>query len=105
MRVAGIAYRHVQFIRGDHAQRRIPKFPPELMADRDDFDRSGRLGGVLDGLDHARGGQEQHQHDQHRESPSRQAPPDCCRKLAEVRGHRRLVAAPPVFCDRIGEQS
>ena len=62
----GIAYRNMQFIRRDHAQGRITELPPELMADGDHFNRPRRLRSILDRMDHARRGEEKHQHDQHR---------------------------------------
>ena len=61
-----IADGDMEFVSSDDAQLRIAKFPPELMADDHDIQRSGWLAGVLGIEDHPRGGQEQDYNDEHR---------------------------------------
>ncbi len=48
----------MQLICSDYAQFRIPKFPPELMADDGDLDRPVGFAGILDGMDDASGSHE-----------------------------------------------
>src|SRR5665213_1578788 len=60
------ADRNVKFVRSDDAKLRIAKFPPELMADNDDIQRTSWLAGVLGIEDNARSGQEEDHHDEHR---------------------------------------
>ena len=59
-----IADRDMKFVGGDDAELRIAKFPPELMADNDDIQRSLRLGGVLGVEDDPRRGQEKNHNDE-----------------------------------------
>ena len=62
----GIADWNMQFVGSDNAKSRVTKFPPELMADGSHFDRPRGFGGILDGVDHARRGEEKHQHNEDR---------------------------------------
>jgi hypothetical protein len=62
--IRSVADWHMQLVRGDNTQSRVAKFPPELVTDGDDFDCPSGFRSVLDGVDHARSGKEQHQHDQ-----------------------------------------
>ena len=62
----GIADRNVQFICSDDPQRGVSKFPPELMADDGDLDRSLGHAGILNGMDDAGRSHEEHQHNEHR---------------------------------------
>jgi len=47
-------------------QSRIPEFPPELVADRGNFDGASRLGSIFNEVDNARGSKKRHHHDQDR---------------------------------------
>ncbi len=60
------AHRHVELVRHDHAVLRVAVFPPELVTDYGHVQRAGRLRCVLDREDHARGGQEHHDHNDDR---------------------------------------
>src|SRR5215469_10572765 len=62
--MSGVAYRDMEFVRGDDAEIGIPKFPPKLVADRGDLHCPCRPWRVLDGVDHAGGSSEQHGDDQ-----------------------------------------
>src|SRR5262249_55087022 len=64
--VRGIAHGDVQLVRGDDPEAGVAELPPELMTDDGDVERAGWPARVLHGVDHARGGQEQHEHDQAR---------------------------------------
>ena len=55
----------MQLVGGYEALLRILKLPPELVADRRNLGRRRRETRVLNGMDHARGREEQHNHDQH----------------------------------------
>src|SRR3984885_6828841 len=55
----------MQFVRGDDTESRVAKFPPKLMTDGDDCDGARRFRSILDGVDHARRGQEKHQYDEY----------------------------------------
>ena len=63
--MGGIADRDVQLVCRDDSKRRVPKFPPELMADGDDFNRFRRLWSILDRVDYASGRKEQNQNDEY----------------------------------------
>src|SRR6204780_1618992 len=55
----------MQFIRGDYTESGIAEFPPKLMANGDHFYCPSGLGSILNGMDHPRRGEEEHQHDKH----------------------------------------
>src|SRR6202453_3847731 len=63
--MARIADRNMQFVSCDDAELRIAKFPPVLMADHDDIQRSMRLAGVLCIEDNPGGGQEENHNDEY----------------------------------------
>ena len=97
-----IAYRNMKFVRGDHTQSGITKFPPILMADGHDFNRSGRLGSILNRENHARSGQEQDENDQagnYGPSQLHLIAAIHLRRLAPV-----IVSAPAKFHRGIGDQ-
>src|SRR6266481_9974382 len=98
-----VAHRYMRFVGGDHTQGGITEFPPKLMADGDDFDRPGRLGGILDRMDYACGGEEQHQYDEHRDHRP------CEFHLIAAINLRRFAAvvgaAPAILRDGIHEQA
>src|SRR5262245_1523949 len=56
--MTGIAQRHVKFVGRDETVLRVPKLPPELMADGGGLGRIRRKVRVLNGVDHSRGRQE-----------------------------------------------
>src|SRR5882672_8942777 len=64
-RTRGIADRNMQFVRSNHSETGVSKFPPELMAYDGDFNRFLRLAGILYGMDDAGRGHEEHQHNEH----------------------------------------
>src|SRR6202795_4785406 len=98
-----VAHRYMQFIGRDHTQSGITKFPPELMADGNDLNRCGRLRSILDRMDYACGGEEQHQHDEHRDHRP------CEFHLIAAINLRRFAAvvgaAPAILRDGIHEQA
>src|SRR5208282_596828 len=57
-----VAYRHVEFVCGDHAESGITKFPPKLMTDRNDLDGLRRGFGLLDAMNYTSGRKKQYQH-------------------------------------------
>lgn len=62
----GIADGNMQFVRGDHPERGVAIFPPELMANDGDVDCSRRLRSILNAVQNASGGKKQHQHNEDR---------------------------------------
>ncbi len=71
-RVIVIANRDVQFIRRHDPECWIAVFPPELMADGNDFDRVIESCLFLDACDHPRGRHEQSDDDENRNNRPRQ---------------------------------
>ena len=62
--MTGIAHRDVQLVRRDDPQLRVAKLPPVLMSDGGDLDGASGFGSILNGVDHSRRGQEQHNNNQ-----------------------------------------
>ena len=63
--MARITDRDMQLVRSNYAELRIAKFPPELMSNHDDIQRSIWLAGVFSVEDDASGSQEQNDNDDH----------------------------------------
>src|SRR5258706_13816500 len=60
------AYRNVQFVCRYDAEGRISEPPTELVAARGDLKRCGWFRSILDGVNHAGGGQKENDYDQNR---------------------------------------
>src|SRR5215472_5171328 len=63
--VLRITYGNVKFIGGHKPLLWVSKLPPELVAYSCDFDRARRETWVLNGMDHARRGEKQDNHNEH----------------------------------------
>jgi hypothetical protein len=59
-----VAHGNMKFVRGDHAETRIAKFPPKLVPDCGYLHRLSRLRRVLDRVNDSRRREKQHDHDQ-----------------------------------------
>src|SRR5215472_7683946 len=62
--MGGVADGNMQFIRGDDAKCRIPKFPPELVPYDRYFHSTRGFWSILDGVNHAGCNGEQQRNDQ-----------------------------------------
>src|SRR5580704_4707036 len=101
--MGGIAARNVQFVCGDHSKRGVAKFPPELMADGDDFNRCRRLWSVFDRVDYASGRKEQNQNDE--DGQNRPGKLDLIAAVNWGRLAAIIVGAPPELHQGIGKQA
>src|SRR5882762_7025358 len=92
----------MQLICSDYAQFRIPKFPPELMADDGDLDRPLGHAGILYGMDDARRSHEEDQHNEH----GNYCPGDLDLVAAvNLRRLRAIVGTPAELYDGIRDQT
>src|SRR5882762_456887 len=64
--MVGIADGNMEFVRRDNPERRISKFPPELVTNGGNFQSRDGFGSILDRVDHSRGSQKQNDYDQNR---------------------------------------
>ncbi len=98
----GIAHRNVQFVRGDHSKCGVSKFPPELVTDDGDLDRTRGHAGILYRMDDAGRSHEEHQHNEHRNYC-----PGELHLIAAVhlRRFRALLGTPAELCNDISNQS
>src|SRR6266481_7468157 len=98
-----VADRNVQFVSRYDAERRISELPPELMANCGDLKRCGWFRSILDGVNHAGGGQKQNDYDQNRND----GPGQLNLSAAIYLGRLALIIrrAPAELCNGVGQQN